>query len=62
MKRSTSTQQTGFTFVAVSRAQYPDPIGGVLWFGVDDSYFTVHNPIFVGLPKVLHPMQRDLEV
>ena len=50
-ERSTSTQQTGFTFVAMSRTQYPDPIAGVLWFGVDDSYFTVHNPIFCGITK-----------
>ncbi len=51
-ERSTATQQTGFTFIAQSREKYPDPIGGILWFGVDDSYFTVYNPIFCGITDV----------
>ncbi len=51
-ERSTSTQQTGFTFVAQGRNNYEDPIGGILWFGVDDSYFTVYNPIFCGVLSV----------
>ncbi len=36
-ERAISTQQTGFSFVAQSRSWLPDPIGGVLWFGVDDT-------------------------
>lgn len=51
-ERSTSTQQTGFTFIAQSRDKYPDPIGGILWFGVDDSYFSVYNPIFCGITEI----------
>lgn len=51
-ERSTSTQQTAFTFIAQGRSQYPDPIGGILWFGVDDSYFTVYNPIFCGITSI----------
>ncbi len=51
-ERSTATQQTGFTFIAEARDKYPDPIGGILWFGVDDSYFTVYNPIFCGITDV----------
>jgi len=51
-ERSTSTQQTGFTFIAQGRDQYPNPVGGILWFGVDDAYFTVYNPIFCGIRDV----------
>lgn len=51
-ERSTSTQQTGFTFIAQGRDKYPDPVGGILWFGVDDSYFTVYNPMFCGMTDV----------
>jgi dipeptidase len=51
-ERSTSTQQTGFTFIAQGRDKYPDPVGGILWFGVDDSYFTVYNPMFCGITEV----------
>jgi len=51
-ERCTSTQQTGFTFIAQGRSRYSDPVGGILWFGVDDSYFTVYNPIFCGIRSV----------
>ncbi len=45
-ERATSTQQTGFSFVTQSRAWLPDPIGGVLWFGLDDTYSTVYTPMY----------------
>ncbi|PIE89184.1 MAG: dipeptidase [Acidobacteria bacterium] len=47
-ERATSTQQTGFSFVAQSRSHLPNAIGGVLWFGVDDTYSTVYVPIYCG--------------
>jgi dipeptidase len=47
--RSTSTQQTGFSFVAQSRSWLPDPIGGVFWFGVDDTANTVYVPMYCGI-------------
>ena len=36
-ERAIATQQTGFWFVSQSRSWLPDAIGGLLWFGVDDS-------------------------
>ncbi len=48
-ERPISTQQTGFTFVSQSRAWLPDPIGGVYWYGVDDTYFTVYVPLYCGI-------------
>jgi dipeptidase len=50
-ERATSTQQTGFSFVAQARSWLPDPIGGVLWFGVDDTYSTVYIPLYCGLTE-----------
>jgi dipeptidase len=50
-ERAISTQQTGFSFVAQSRASLPDPIGGVLWFGVDDTYTTVYVPFYCGITR-----------
>jgi len=47
-ERAVSTQQTGFSFVAQARAWLPDPIGGILWFGVDDTYSTVYFPMYCG--------------
>jgi dipeptidase len=51
-ERATSTQQTGFVFVAQSRSWLPDWIGGVLWFGVDDTYTTVFTPMYCGITRV----------
>jgi dipeptidase len=51
-ERATATQQTGFVFVAESRSWLPDPIGGILWFGVDDAATTVFNPIYCGITEI----------
>jgi dipeptidase len=54
-ERAISTQQTAFSFVAQSRAWLPGPIGGVLWFGVDDTASTVYVPLSAGLREPPHP-------
>ncbi len=54
-ERAVATQQTGFSFVSQSRSQYSDPIGGILWFGVDDAATTVYNPIYCGVNQVPAP-------
>lgn len=51
-ERAISTQQTAFSFVTQSRSWLPDPIGGVLWFGFDDTYQTVYTPIYCGVRAV----------
>lgn len=51
-ERATATQQTGFVFVSESRNWLPDPIGGILWFGVDDASTTVFNPMYCGITEI----------
>jgi dipeptidase len=51
-ERATSTQQTGFTFVAQSRGWLPDAVGGIIWFGVDDAYCSVYTPMYTSMTKV----------
>ena len=51
-ERAISTQQTGFSFVAQSRNWLPNPVGGILWFGVDDTYTTVYTPMYCGMTTV----------
>lgn len=51
-ERPISTQQTGFSFVAQMRADLPDPVGGVLWFGMDDANMTVYTPVYCCTDKV----------
>jgi dipeptidase len=48
-ERPISTQQTGFTFVSQSRSWLPDPVGGVYWYGVDDTYLTCYIPLYCGI-------------
>ena len=45
MERAIATQQTGFTLVGQMRNWLPDPVGGVLWFGVDDANTSVNSPM-----------------
>lgn len=54
-ERAISTQQTGFSFVTQSRSSLPDPIGGIIWFGVDDTYMTVYVPMYCGIREVPEP-------
>ncbi|MGE5349172.1 MAG: dipeptidase [Actinomycetota bacterium] len=51
-ERAISTQQTGFSFVTQSRSWLPDPVGGILWFGVDDTYYTVYTPMYCGMTDI----------
>lgn len=48
-ERPISTQQTGFSFVSQSRSWLPDPVGGVYWYGVDDTYTTCYFPLYCGV-------------
>jgi dipeptidase len=51
-ERVTVTQQTGFSYVAQMRNWLPDPIGGIIWFGVDDAGSSVHVPFYCGINSV----------
>lgn len=51
-ERAISTQQCGFSFVTQSRSWLPDAIGGINWFGVDDTYTTVYTPMYCGIKSV----------
>lgn len=57
-ERATATQQTGFVFVSQSRSWLPDPVGGILWFGVDDADATVFTPMYCGIEKVPHAFEQ----
>lgn len=51
-ERPISTPQTGFSFVSQARSYMPREVGGVLWFGVDDTYFTVYTPMYASMTRV----------
>ena len=51
-ERPISTQQTCFTVVTRSTADLPDVVGGLVWFGWDDSYTTCFSPIYAAATQV----------
>lgn len=51
-ERPISTPQTAFSLVSQSRGWLPDEIGGILWFGVDDTYFTCYVPVYTSSIRV----------
>ncbi|MCK4303605.1 MAG: C69 family dipeptidase, partial [Candidatus Eisenbacteria sp.] len=53
-ERPISTQQTAYSFVSQSRGDLPDAVGGVLWYGVDDTYFTCYVPLYCGIDAIPH--------
>ncbi len=54
-ERPISTQQTGFSFISQSRGWLPNPVGGVYWYGVDDTYTTCYMPLYCGITDLPHP-------
>lgn len=51
-ERPIATQQTAFTFVGQMKSWIKYPIGGILWFGVDDAGQTVFTPMFSCMTEV----------
>lgn len=51
-ERAIATQQTGFSFVSQMRGWLPDPVGGILWFGVDDANTCVYVPMYCGITQI----------
>jgi dipeptidase len=51
-ERPISTQQTGFSMICQSRKWLPDAVGGVSWYGLDDTWFTCWTPLYCGMDAV----------
>jgi dipeptidase len=51
-ERAIATQQTGYSFVTQSRDWLPAPIGGIIWFGVDDPDGCVYTPFYCGTKEI----------
>ena len=57
-ERATATQETGFSFITQMRNWLPDPIGGIIWFGVDDASCSVYMPMYCGITRAPHSIER----
>ncbi|KAA6347328.1 Dipeptidase A [termite gut metagenome] len=51
-ERPISTFQTAYVFVSQMRADKPNAIGGVFWFGLDDANMTVYTPVYCCADKI----------
>ena len=51
-ERAIATQQTGFVLIAQLRSWLPDPVGGILWFGVDDANTAVLTPMYAAITEI----------
>jgi len=57
-ERPVSSINTAFSFIGQMRAWLPDEVGGICWFGVDDTYFTCYVPIYVGNTSIPEPFTK----
>lgn len=61
-ERPISTQQTAFSFISQSRSWLPDGIGGVYWYGFDDTYTTCYVPFYCCIQDIPEAFTRgDLQ-
>ena len=58
MERAIATQQTGWSFVSQSRDWLPDAVGGVLWFGTDDTNTSVYMPFYCVMTEIPAELQH----
>ncbi|NQU31950.1 MAG: C69 family dipeptidase [Bacteroidetes bacterium] len=54
-ERAISTYNTAFSYVAQLRNYLPDEIGGIAWFGVDDTYTSCFFPIYCSVTQISLP-------
>ncbi|MBN2778295.1 MAG: C69 family dipeptidase [Bacteroidales bacterium] len=45
-ERPISTFNSAFSFIAQTRSHLPNEIGGLIWYGVDDTFVTCYVPIY----------------
>ncbi len=59
-ERPISTPQTGWSYISQSRSWLPNEVGGLLWFGVDDTKMTVYVPLYASITKMPYNFQKGL--
>lgn len=57
-ERPISTYNTCFSYIAQARNYLPDDVGGIAWFGVDDTYFTCYVPLYCGITEIPVPFTK----
>ena len=61
-ERTISTANSAFSSIAQARGYLPDEVGGVVWFGVDDTWYTCYVPVYCNNTSVPESfMKGDLK-
>jgi dipeptidase len=50
-ERTIAQSQTGFSFISQSRSWLPNEVGGIFWYGVDDTYSNAYMPLYMGMTR-----------
>jgi dipeptidase len=54
-ERPISTINSAFSIIAQGRSWLPADVGGILWFGEDDTYVTCYIPVYCGATAIPEP-------
>jgi len=54
-ERPVSTYNTSWSFVAQCRGWLPDEVGGIVWYGYDDTYWTCYLPMYNSITEIPEP-------
>jgi len=57
-ERTICTPGSGYTWVSQARSWLPDPVGGVVWFGLDCPRSTCYVPFYVGISQTPESWQK----
>lgn len=58
-ERPIATQQTAFTLVSQLRDWLPDAVGGLMWFGADDSNMIAFVPVYCSVNQIPTAFARE---
>lgn len=58
-ERPIATQQTAFTLVSQLRDWLPDAVGGLMWFGADDSNMIAYIPVYCCVNQIPAAFARE---
>ena len=59
-ERPISTPQTGWSYISQSRSWLPNEVGGLLWFGVDDTKMTVYVPMYASINSMPYNYKQGI--
>ena len=57
-ERPISIFNSAFSYIAQLRSWLPNELGGIAWFGVDDTFFSCYFPVYCGVTEISEPFTK----